>query len=61
MAGHEEDKHTPSLILIPGKAALEAAETDEGLDALYEEICTALGLEPVDPDDVRLTQRDLDE
>jgi hypothetical protein len=34
------------MTLTPGKDALEAIKTREGMRVLYEDVCAALGIEP---------------
>ncbi|MBN1322340.1 MAG: hypothetical protein JXA87_16035 [Thermoleophilia bacterium] len=45
MSEKSEDKKI-AMTLVPGKAAVEAADDPEKLDALCEDICAALGIEP---------------
>jgi hypothetical protein len=42
----EADKPSRVFTLIPGTEVLEAVKTPEGAQALYEDICRALGIAP---------------
>jgi hypothetical protein len=44
------DKPSKVFTLVSGKEALEAVKTPEGAQALYEDICRALGITPAPAD-----------
>lgn len=46
MSDQKPQKQDILMTLIPGKDALEAVKTPEGAQALYEDICRALGITP---------------
>lgn len=44
-------KNKVVMTAVPGADALDAIQTDEGAQALYEDICQALGIEPASEDE----------